>query len=127
MRERSPAAGARDGAILALLYSCGLRRAELVGLDVADYSATEGTLAVRHGKRNKQRIVPVVNGTAEALADWLAVRGATPGPLFWSVMGAHRGGRLTTQAIYEMLLSGPARPASTTSARTTSGGRSFQI
>lgn len=99
------AAGARDAAIIAVLYSCGLRRAELVALDVADYHVTEddGELRVQ-GKRNKQRIVPVVNGAREALEDWLSVRGSEPGPLFWSVKGSHRGGRLTTQAIYKMLL-----------------------
>ena len=49
--DHSPA-GARDAAIVALLYSCGLRRAKLVALDFEDYDALEGTLIVR-GKRNK--------------------------------------------------------------------------
>ena len=43
-------------------------------LDVADYDATAGTLKVR-GKRNKQRLVPVVGGAQAALDDWLARRG----------------------------------------------------
>lgn len=62
------AAGARDAAIIALLYSCGLRRAELTGLDLDDYDPERGTLRVR-GKRNKQRLVHVVSGAADALAD----------------------------------------------------------
>lgn len=90
----------RDAAIIALLYSCGLRRAELVGLDLADYA--EETLKVR-GKRNKTRLAPVVNGAADALADWLTVRGQQPGALLWGTGNRNSGGRLTGQAIYKML------------------------
>ena len=62
------AAGARDGAIVALLYSCGLRRAELAGLTMDDLDADAGVLTI-HGKGNKNRLAHVVNGTAAALAD----------------------------------------------------------
>ena len=102
-REKGPL-GIRDSAIVALLYGCGLRRAELVTLDVADYDATAGTLKVR-GKRNKQRLVPTVGGAQAALDDWLARRGKAEGPLFVS---SRKGGRLqserlTTHALYKML------------------------
>jgi len=95
-------AGARDAAILGVAYACGLRRAEIVGLDLADY--TDGTLTVK-GKRNKTRTVPVTNGAYAALADWLAVRGNGAGPLFWHVGKGGRlvNRRLTTQAIYTIL------------------------
>lgn len=98
-------AGARDAAIIAILYACGLRRAELVDLDLASYDAEAGELRVL-GKRRKERIVPVVNGTADALADWLTVRGSEPGPLFWPIRkGGHLqpGERLTTEAIWHLL------------------------
>jgi len=95
-------AGVRDAAVLALLYGCGLRRAELVRLDMADYDPDAGTLLVQ-GKRNKQRQLPVVNGAARALADWLTVRGREAGPLFTGTGHNNTGGRLTTQAIYDML------------------------
>lgn len=94
--------GVRDAAVLGLLYGCGLRRAELVRLDMADYDPDAGTLLVR-GKRNKQRQLPVVNGAGCALADWLTVRGYEPGPLFTGTGHNNNGGRLTTQAIYDML------------------------
>ncbi len=98
------AAGIRDAAIIAMLYACGLRRAELVGLDLGHYERTEGSgRLLVHGKRNKQRYVPVVDGAARALADWLAVRGEEPGPLFHVVGNRNRGGRMTTQAVYAML------------------------
>ena len=78
-------AGARDAAMLALLYGCGLRRAELITLDLEDYDAGSeagmGTLKVQ-GKRNKARRVPVVGGAVDALSDWLTVRGSEAGPLF---------------------------------------------
>ena len=104
MADQSPA-GPRDAAMIAILYSCGLRRAELVGLDLDDYDQAAGTLLVR-GKRNKERIAFTVNGTIDALADWLAIRGDAPGALFWAIRkGGHlqRGQRLTTQAVYHIL------------------------
>lgn len=101
--DQSPA-GARDAGIIALLYSCGLRRAELVTLDLADYDQEVGVLTVR-GKRNKERLAHVVNGARAALADWLTIRGDEPGALFYPVRkGGHLWrGRLTTQAIYHIL------------------------
>ncbi|MAU01383.1 MAG: integrase [Anaerolineaceae bacterium] len=93
--------GIRDAAIISLLYGCGLRRAELVALDFTHYIKEENELHVR-GKGNKQRAVPVGNA-ALALADWLAIRGAEGGPLFWGLGNRNRNDRLTDQAIYNML------------------------
>ncbi|MFN8465482.1 MAG: tyrosine-type recombinase/integrase [Caldilineaceae bacterium] len=64
-------AGARDAAIIALAYACGLRRAELAALQVEDNVAESQTLVIRRGKGNRERILPVAEGTADALADWL--------------------------------------------------------
>jgi site-specific recombinase XerD len=96
------AGGIRDAAIISLLYAGGLRRAELVGLDLADYDQAAGTLRVS-GKGGKVRLVPVVNGAAAALADWLTVRGDKAGALFLGTGNRQRGRRLTTQAIYNLL------------------------
>jgi site-specific recombinase XerD len=98
------AGGIRDAAIIGVLYACGLRRAELVGLDLAhlEESADGARLLVR-GKGNKERVVPLVEGAARALADWLTVRGGAPGPLFHVLGNRNRGGRMTTQAVYSML------------------------
>ena len=98
---QSTALDIRDAAILSLLYGCGLRRAELVALDMANYKMEEQELVIR-GKGNKQRAVPL--GSARpALAAWLAVRGQESGPLFWGLGNRNRGQRLTDQAIYNMV------------------------
>jgi len=103
--DTSPA-GARDAAMLAVLYCCGVRRSELVAFDVSDLDLAEGRLVVKRGKGRKERVIPVNNGCADALTDWLDIRGTTPGPLFCAVRkGGHlaRRQRLTTQAVYEIL------------------------
>ena len=101
------AAGARDAAIIAMGYGAGLRRAELAGLDLADL-ADDGEIitATVRGKGNKERLVYLDNGSAQALRDWLAVRGQEPGALFYSGRrGGHlvAGQRITGQAIRDML------------------------
>lgn len=77
-------AGARNAALLGLLYGCGLRRAEVVGLDLQDYDRPAGRLLVR-GKGNKERTVFVPGGSAQALDVWLVARGDEPGPLLHPV------------------------------------------
>ena len=101
--DPSPA-GARDAAMVALMYSTGLRRAELAGLRLEGYSPAEGRLRVV-GKGNRERALPVIGGAAAALADWLHERGPEPGPLFLRV---NKGGRVlgsgfTDDAVYGML------------------------
>ena len=97
-------AGARDAAIIALMYACGLRREEVVNLDAESYDQITGKLVV-FGKRSKERTAYLTNGAAAAMADWMAVRGSEPGPLFLSInKGGHiKPGRLATEAIYNML------------------------
>jgi integrase/recombinase XerC len=63
----------RDRAILELLYSSGLRLAELVGLNLGDVDAADRTVRVI-GKGSKERVVPVGRHALAALNDWLAVR-----------------------------------------------------
>ncbi len=103
-KDSSPA-GVRDGAMIALLYSTGMRRSELAALDVADYDEVTGELRVRRGKGRKERLVYAVGGAAAALADWLDLRGTEPGALFCPV---NKGGRIaakriTAQAVYNAL------------------------
>ena len=110
-RDASPA-GARDAAMLAALYTGGLRRSELAALTVEDYTPTPPALRVLHGKNDKQRTVPIPASAAAALDAWLELRGRAPGALFVPIDQAGRiaddangaGLRgMTAYAIYKML------------------------
>ncbi len=97
--------GARDAALLAVLYTGGLRRSEVAALMLADYDADSGALKVR-GKGNKERMAYLSGAAAEALRDWLLVRGDHAGTLFHPVRRSgrvHTQGRLTDCAIYKAL------------------------
>lgn len=74
------AAGARDAAAFALLFGCGLRRAEAAAADLADYDPESGALTVV-GKGNRQRRVYAPSGGRRAMDAWIAVRGDVAGPL----------------------------------------------
>lgn len=87
-------ANARDAALLALLYGCGLRRAEAVALDLVDIERDARTVRVA-GKGNQERSIPLPESALERIDAWLAIRGTSPGPLFWSHDRGHRGDRLT--------------------------------
>ena len=73
--------GARDAAVIAILYSGGLRRAEVTKLELSDYNQEESMLKV-HGKRSKERTVYLVEGAVAALEAWLEIRGDENGPIF---------------------------------------------
>src|SRR5206468_1114051 len=57
----------RDLAFLELLYGCGIRLGELVGINLPDIDLGEGWLRVR-GKGNKERQVPIPGRAAQAVA-----------------------------------------------------------
>jgi site-specific recombinase XerD len=82
--------GVRDRALLAVLVAGGLRRAEAVALDLADWNAADGTLTVR-GKGGRERLVPLKGGALAAVRTWLELRGTEPGALLCPVA---KGGRL---------------------------------
>ena len=98
--------GARDAAMISVLYGGGLRRSEAVSLSIADYNRETGELQVRAGKGRKDRTVYATNGSKDALEAWLAVRGEEPGPLFWPGDGKGRplvNRRMTDQTVRLML------------------------
>lgn len=95
------AAGARDAALFAIMYGGGLRRAEVVSLNVNSFNPREKTIAVREGKGRKSRIVPLPRGAVDALLVWLKWRGRAPGPLFCRVRadGRPRISRLRGESV----------------------------
>lgn len=61
--------GKRDKLIIELLYTTGIRRAELIGLRVKDVDCKAGTIKVL-GKRNKERIIPLLETTKELFLEY---------------------------------------------------------
>jgi len=90
----------RDRALLRLLYDLGLRRAEVVGLDVEDVDLLAETVAVLGKGRTQKVTLTLPPATRAALAEWLTVRGMQFGPLFTSLDRASRGRRLSGMGLY---------------------------
>ena len=96
--------GLRDHAILEVLYGCGLRVSELVGLDVGDVHFDDGFVLVR-GKGSKERLAPLVGSAARAMAQYIAdgrrrlaahARGSKTPAVFLN----KNGGRLSRQSVH---------------------------
>ena len=75
VRDDAASWPARDRAILELLYGCGIRNAELTGLDLKDIYWAQDVILVR-GKGKKQRYVPLGDAAAQAVRAYLAERSA---------------------------------------------------
>lgn len=93
----------RDRAMFELLYSSGLRLAELAALDVGGgLDLVEGLVTVR-GKRNKMRTVPVGSKAADALRTWLAQRDQLAAPGETALFVTRTGARLGASGIRSRL------------------------
>lgn len=88
----------RDAAILELFYSCGLRIAELLALDVKDVDFIGETVRVV-GKGAKHRVVPVGGPALAAIQRYRQEAAVTSGPLFLSKLRR----RITQQAVDQLL------------------------
>ncbi|HSP97158.1 MAG TPA: site-specific integrase [Candidatus Dormibacteraeota bacterium] len=89
-----------------LLSGAGMRRQEVMRLDIEDFEVETGAVTIRAGKGRKDRIAYTSNGSLAALQGWLTVRSTEPGPLFIPVM---KGGRLVVRrmiahAVYKIVL-----------------------
>ena len=105
----SPVLAARDACIAELLYGCGLRVGELVGLDAVAGAGAAGWIdaadASAHvlGKGSKRRSVPVGKPALQALAAWLAQRGEVARPGEPALFVSRRGTRLTPSQVRSRL------------------------
>jgi integrase/recombinase XerC len=88
----------RDRAMLELMYSSGLRLAELTDLDVGDVDLADGTVRVT-GKGNKDRVVPVGRYAREALSAWRKARAALAGADEKALFVSNRGGRISRRSV----------------------------
>ena len=102
-RGTEPAA-LRDRALLELMYACGLRASEAIGLELMDVDIDEGVLRAR-GKGSKERVVPIGQAAIAALRPYLErgrpalVKGSAETHLFVNF----RGGSLTRQGLYKIV------------------------
>ena len=67
--------GIRDRLIIELFYSTGIRRIELVDLKISDIDFSNNQIKVL-GKRNKERIIPLINSSKELILNYLKSRNA---------------------------------------------------
>lgn len=88
----------RDKALMEILYSCGLRASEVVGLDLDDIDFHRNEVRV-HGKGDKQRIVPLGTVAKTALTKYLEER-KHKGTHFFA---NYRGDRLTTRSLQRIV------------------------
>ncbi len=95
---------ARDKAMFELLYSSGLRLAELVSLNLLDMQDSLQTGEVRvTGKGNKTRIVPVGSQAVAALKAWLAVREQLAKPDEAALFVGRNGARISPRTVQYLL------------------------
>ncbi len=97
----------RDQAMFELMYSAGLRRAELIGLNIAGLDLSGGEVTVT-GKGSRTRVVPVGKPALEAVRNWLVLRpnvarGDTEA-LFVGVRGARISPTVLAQALKQLAL-----------------------
>ncbi len=88
----------RDKAMFELLYSSGLRLAELVGLDPAALDFADAAVRVT-GKGNKTRIVPLGSHAIQALQQWLAARATFATEAEAALFINRNGGRLSARSV----------------------------
>jgi len=101
MHATDSSAEERDLALFAVMYGCGLRVSEAVGLNLDDISMQGAELRV-FGKGKKERIVPIPDGVMHLIQNYLdqrAMSSASEAALFLN----QRGGRLTARSVQRML------------------------
>ena len=105
--------GKRDRAILALRIGCGLRRAELVGLETEDFQVREEhwVIADLIGKGRHIRTVPVPAWAKRAVDEWTTAADINGGVIFRRVsrMGKIVGDRITPKAIWHVVKAAATR------------------
>ena len=104
-----PSLDARDHCMIELLYGCGLRVGELVGLDLQPGSGAQGWIDAASGdahvvgKGSKRRSVPVGEAALKALGAWMNVRAQVAAPDETALFVSKRGTRITPSQVRSRL------------------------
>lgn len=88
----------RDHLLFELLYGCGIRNSELVGINLDDIRLSNEAILIR-GKGKKERYVPFGDSVKSALAAYLPVRQKLLRKNLPALLVNQRGGRLTTRSV----------------------------
>lgn len=128
-------AGARDRALIRMMVTTGLRRGEVVALDLADLDADRGAVMVTGKGQTSAAPITLPAGVLATLTVWIEHRGTDAGPLFIALDHAHHGHRLTGRSVANLTtraakaagVTGTVRPhglrhTAITAALDTSGG-----
>ena len=103
---RDPLKGKRDYALLTLLWGNALRRSEVSKANVKDFDPQAGTLRIYgKGRGHDAEVITLGKQAITAINDWLEARGDVDpnSALFCSVNPGYAEGRLSTQAIYDIV------------------------
>ncbi len=92
----------RDRAILELMYACGLRVSEVVGLDISNLRFADAVVRIM-GKGRKERLVPLGRIAAKALESYLEKRQKAGTGAGDALFLNARGGRLSARAVSSMV------------------------
>lgn len=102
--KRTDPTALRDRAILRLLYDLAMRRGEVVALNLGDIDLGGGSVTIVGKGRTQKTTLSLPQPTQAALADWIAVRGEAPGPLFLNFDPVKKGdGRLSSTSLYRIV------------------------
>jgi len=102
LQSTDAASESRDLALLAVMYGCGLRVSEAVGLNLADVDMGEAEMRVC-GKGGKERVSPIPDGAHTLLSDYLGLRLAHADIRQQALFLNRLGGRLSTRGVQRML------------------------
>jgi len=97
--------GKRDLAIITMMLTTGLRRSEIIALNINDYNSRNGELMVISGKGNKQRPAYIQTDARRLIRPWLSIRGKNEDYLFnpISINQTIQYRKMTSQSIYDLL------------------------
>ena len=100
--------GKRDYALIAMLLATGLRRSEIINIQLSDYNTRNGMLTIQSGKGNKQRTTYLNTDTRRIVKLWINVRNQqldAEGYLFNPVTkaGTIQARKLSSEAVYAII------------------------
>lgn len=104
LTSRSDIISVRDLALIRLLYDLGLRRNEVIGIDVEDIDFEKSTILILGKGRVERQKLSLPEATKHAIQNWLTVRGNNHGPLFCPLDRANGNSikRLTGTGLYKI-------------------------